>query len=106
MAKQSRTLLGRDAADILEQGPAWYKVDDRLIYVLQDITEERDPAQAVKDLRAKNKRLAAKAQAEADDGNWLLTARQKAREHLIQAIITAFNLPDTPEETEGGGGDS
>lgn len=88
--KQKRHLLGREAASVLDEGPAYYEEDGKLIWVLAGFEEERDPATEVAALQARNKEQAATAQAKAKEGNWQLTALQMARKALIAAITGAF----------------
>lgn len=98
MIKPGWTLLGRDAGDILDSGPAYYKTaEGKLISILEGAEEELEPDKAVKILREKNNRLAKAAQDASDAGDWLPLQRQRARERLIWAIIEAFYLEQTGE---------
>lgn len=94
MKQQKRRLLGREAASILDDGPAYYEVAGKLILALSGFEEAHDPAAAVAALRARNSGQAAGAEASAKEGDWQLTALQMARRELIDAITEAFSLEE------------
>jgi hypothetical protein len=90
--KQKRRLLGREAASILDEGPAYYEAGGKLIWTLAGFEEERDPATEVAALESRNKEQVAGAEALAREGDWRLTALQTARKALVAAITEAFAL--------------